>query len=221
MYRKNIMMFTLGAAIGSLFTYLYMNEKQQRMLEEEEELRDLLVKHKFGLSSMNLDGSGDYLPIETESERSNRLELIGKSVDERLNEEVEQEKKVLIMNRDRYKKIATNYSNSPEIPEPTSKPVRTLPYVISFEDFCESEDAHDKITITYYAGDGVLVDEDEEIIDDVERLVGENNLINKFGEGSDDPDVLYVRNERLAIDYEVIRQHTSYGEVVSGEHEET
>lgn len=200
MDKKNILTFVIGACIGSLFTFLYMSEKHKRFLEEEADWCENLAN--------------EIKTRETDEERSNRIE-------EELNNEFEQEKKVLIMNKDRYKKIATNYSNSPEIPEPKIKQVRILPYVISFEEFCEGEDNHDKITITYYAGDGILVDEEEEIIEDVERLVGEDNLINKFGEGSDDPDVLYVRNERMGIDYEIVRQHTCYSEVVSGECKET
>lgn len=195
MDKKNILMLVLGACIGSFLTALYMDKKHIEFMEQEADWCENLAK-------------------EIIESRDTDVEV------NEINDE-DQEKKVLVMNKDRYKKIATNYSNSPEIPEPKIKPVRTLPYVISFEEFCEGEDNHDKITITYYAGDGVLVDEEEEIIEDTERLVGDDNLINKFGDGSDDPDVLYVRNERMGIDYEIVRQHTCYGEVVSGDCKET
>lgn len=132
----------------------------------------------------------------------------------------EQETKVLVMNKDRYKKIVTNYSNAEEIPVKRQKEISEVPYIITFEQFCEDFDHHDKCTITYYQGDETLVDEEEEIIADARGLIGEETL-ERFGHGSDDPDVVYVRNEKMAIDYEVVRQENNYKDLVYGENKET
>ena len=95
-----------------------------------------------------------------------------------------------------------------------------IPYFISSEDYAYGRPEFDKLTLTYYAEDDILADEREEQVDDVERLIGADAL-DQFGKGaallSDDTDTLYVRNETLSTDYEVVRVYQSYHKVVLGE----
>lgn len=73
-----------------------------------------------------------------------------------------------------------------------------FPYIITKEEFYENEPDHEQKKFTYWSGDDILVDDQEELnpIDDVERVAGEDNLL-RFGYGSGDEYVLYVRNETL------------------------
>lgn len=82
------------------------------------------------------------------------------------------------------------------------------PYVISPEDFGEL-DEYEKVSLTYYA-DGVLTDEDDEVIDDVEDIIGEDSLTH-FGEYEDDS--VFVRNDILKTDYEILLDQRNYSEV--------
>jgi hypothetical protein len=91
----------------------------------------------------------------------------------------------------------------------------TLPYVIHQDEFSNREREYDQVTYTYYAADGVLTDEDEDKIEHPDVIVGLENL-QKFGHGTDDFHVLYVRNERLELDFEVCLVPQSYEEVVRG-----
>lgn len=104
------------------------------------------------------------------------------------------------------------YNESPAIRDPDR------PYVISVEEFMEQEDVYDKLTITYFEGDGTLCDERDEVVDDVEGTVGSDSF-SQFGFKSDDENVVYVRNERLKTDFEVILDKQKYIEVVVGYHE--
>jgi hypothetical protein len=65
------------------------------------------------------------------------------------------------------------------------------PFVISFDEYDENEEGHSQVTITYFDGDDVLVDEKEQPIDDVENTVGTENL-QKFGHGSKDSKIVYI-----------------------------
>jgi hypothetical protein len=89
------------------------------------------------------------------------------------------------------------------------------PYVISMDDYDNTNPHYDKISIAWYNDDAVLADENEQPVDDVALLVG--RCLEMFGHKSGDPDVVYVRNENLGIDYEVIAHHTSYKSAVLGE----
>lgn len=88
------------------------------------------------------------------------------------------------------------------------------PYVVDVVEYNESNFHFDKSTIYYYNIDDTLVDENEEPINDVDAIIGDG--LTRFGDGSEDPDIVYVRNEKLEIDYEVIRVEKSYQETVLG-----
>ncbi len=81
------------------------------------------------------------------------------------------------------------------------------PYVISPEEFGEFED-YDTISLTYYA-DQVLVDDGGDKIEDVDDVVGMESLTH-FGEYEDDS--VFVRNDRLRCDYEILMDERTYSE---------
>lgn len=90
------------------------------------------------------------------------------------------------------------------------------PFVIHREERDENE-AYDGVTYTYYEQDDVLCDERDDVIDEERReeLIGEENL-EKFGHGSGDPTVVYVRNPKLEMDMEICKSPNSYAEEVHG-----
>lgn len=85
---------------------------------------------------------------------------------------------------------------------------QTKPYVIPPEQFGDNEE-HEQISLTYYA-DGVLADENDEVIEDVEDAVGIDSL-NHFGEYEDDS--VFVRNDARKCDYEILLDQRTYSEV--------
>jgi hypothetical protein len=90
------------------------------------------------------------------------------------------------------------------------------PYVISVEEWFQNETNYSQITLVYWADDDVLADDNNGIITDIDRVVGSTNLHNRFGYLSKDPDIVYVRNEKLKADYEVTKDDRNYGEIVHG-----
>lgn len=96
-------------------------------------------------------------------------------------------------------------------PEPGTRE----PHIISRDSFVEEEtELQQKISITYYDGDDTLVDERDVPMRDLAPTVGEE-FWQHFGELSEDPEVLYIRNRRLQIDFEITRDERSYTEVVT------
>jgi len=92
------------------------------------------------------------------------------------------------------------------------------PYVITRELFFNSDTEYEQYTMTWYAGDGVLVNQSDRVVEekDVDFTVGRENL-NKFGEQSDDPNVVYIRCEALEMDFEIVKSDGSYSKEVLGE----
>lgn len=89
------------------------------------------------------------------------------------------------------------------------------PYVITIVEYNEERMEYDKLTITYYSGDETLADEREEIIPDIEAAVG-SDALTRFGDGSGDKNIVYVRNDRIATDMEVVLDPGSYARIVLG-----
>jgi hypothetical protein len=91
-----------------------------------------------------------------------------------------------------------------------------IPYVIHYDERTEFED-YEEMTLTLYEKDNVLCNEQDEIIADEEldKLVGEDNL-DRFGHGSNDPNVVYIRNDSLELVLEVVRSPHAYAEEVHG-----
>jgi hypothetical protein len=104
--------------------------------------------------------------------------------------------------------VAESSADSPAsaTPHDTSRP-----YLISTEEFCEDYNSFQKLSLTYYIGDGVLLDDKQEPVPDKALVVGLDNV--EVFEKSYDPDALvifYVRNHRLEIDFEVAIHEDSW-----------
>lgn len=87
------------------------------------------------------------------------------------------------------------------------------PFLISHEEFQNTENEWDKSSIVYYEDDDTLVDEREMPIDDIEYLIGEQHL-DFFGVQSGDPNQVFVRNPQISTDFEITRNLGSYTEMV-------
>lgn len=87
------------------------------------------------------------------------------------------------------------------------------PYVITHDEYfgAEHED-YDTIQLTYFADD-VLVAEDDKPVDDVNGTVGDESLA-RFGHGSKDRNIVYVRNEKLECEYEITQSDQTYLEAL-------
>lgn len=90
-----------------------------------------------------------------------------------------------------------------------------VPYVIHHDEFVENQPDYDQTTLTYYEEDDVLADTDDSIIEDTDALICLGNL-NKFGHGSNDPNIVYIRNDERQLNIEVCRSGGSYAEEVHG-----
>lgn len=66
--------------------------------------------------------------------------------------------------------------------------------------------------LIWYEGDKILCDERNQIVPKPENVIGTP----QFGHGSDDPNMVFIRNHRLKADYQVLRDPGSYTVEVLG-----
>lgn len=85
------------------------------------------------------------------------------------------------------------------------------PHYISEESFTNDHFEYEKQTLFWFVGDNVVTDEEYQPLED-DSVLGKS-WANHFGE-EEDPDVVHVRNPKIAVDYEIIRDHRSYATTI-------
>lgn len=109
--------------------------------------------------------------------------------------------------RRRYSKYTAELGYTTE-----DKPAPVLePRVIVPDEFGDQED-YEQISLTYYS-DGTVADDDDRAMseDEIEETIGKDSLTH-FGEYEDDS--VFVRNDRLKADYEILMDQRQYAEIL-------
>ena len=84
------------------------------------------------------------------------------------------------------------------------------PYLIDYAEWAKPSEIFDKVDLYYYKVDDILCDTKDSIIKDPEEILGWDWLNEMQKETT-----LFIRNEKLAIDYEVYSLGQAYSEEVS------
>ena len=87
-----------------------------------------------------------------------------------------------------------------------------LPYIIHEEEYMEDEMGYHQETLTYYQGDDIMADTDETPIYNYQGMMGEL----RFGHGTKDPSVVYIRNEKIHMEWEILLDEGTFSEEVLG-----
>lgn len=150
-------------------------------------------------------------PLPTEKEL---LEKVVEQVEELADEVQEMPRKIRVISED---EPIGDFDYQAEM----AKRTPDAPYIVSLDEYMENTPRHEQDVLTYFEDDDVVVDNRDQPVDDVQATVGEENLT-KFGYGSGNADVVFVRNERLKMDFEVSHSTGSYISEILGilEHSE-
>lgn len=210
---KEMLFFGAGACIGASASYVFLKKRYEKLDEVIDETDKAIADEIAAARERRMQGIGRPAPnlldrggegvVPKRGMRRDVIKLYEADTDVR--EAFDEEELDSLRDQEeylRYEDISSRYCGD-------------RPYVISAEQFSEENAHFDKISLTYYEDDCTLADEGDEIVTDVDETVGRENL-DKFGELSDDPEVVYVRNEKIAVDYEIIRLSKSYSDTVMG-----
>lgn len=89
----------------------------------------------------------------------------------------------------------------------------SAPYILHRDEFHADEKDYRQYSLTYYAGDNIMTNEDDdEVMYNHDRVVGEL----KWGHGSGSPIMVFVRNDKLRAEYEITYVDGLYSEEVQG-----
>lgn len=187
---SKVFIFVAGAAIGSVVTLKFLEEKYRRIADEE-------------------------------------IKSVKETFKKALEKEVGEDENV----EETPVKVAT-VSHTPDKPNITDYAAMTRgmgydtetdkenveddgPRVIIPDDFGMNED-YDNVSLLYHF-DGYLTNEQNVLVDDIENTVG-FDCLNTFGEYDDD--AVYVRNDKLKTDYEILKVDSNYSDFIDDQEEE-
>jgi hypothetical protein len=194
--------FVAGAAAGTVVTWKVLDTKYKRLAQEEIES----VKESFR-------NAAQQEPEETEYPDEMIVDGDQMTIDMENVEQMdirEYAAKILGEGYTNYTRISSPDEDAEEDPVTPEEVMRAMskPYVISPDEF-DTIDDYGSETLTYYA-DGVLTDDMDNVIEDVDAMIGRDSL-NHFGEYEDDS--VYVRNDKHQIDYEILKDQRKYTDV--------
>lgn len=235
----------LGFILGAVASYLYCDKQLKEYIANlDAETEEMIEKIENG-DFDEVDEYNDEQPMTREQmaeisrefyerEFCNEDDVTLRPMDiekeERLFEQHERETEEQIAAEE--KKISNDYRDDEEwqaMVEATTKNYdrnRKRGYLITGPEYYETCEIFDKLHLTYYEGDNVLTNIDDSIIDHEECMMALGDTPEEYfsqldsGEyQSEDPSMglIYVRNNRLKIDYEVYREPGTYREIVLGE----
>lgn len=180
---KGLITFAIGIVIGSYAAWYYTKTKYEEILQEEIDS----VKAAFFDKIKVVNDISEAKDLKKETIVAVKVE--NKEADEYAE------------NLKKYGYVGADMCGA----EKNS----VAPYIIAPEEFGEYED-YEKISLTYY-GDGILADDNNEMVDDVDEVVG-IDFFSHFGEYEDDS--VFVRNDIKKSDYEILLDHRKYSDVI-------
>ena len=185
----NMFIFAVGAAIGSAVAWLYAKKYYERIANEEiESMKEWVARRvKDQDEEKEEEPEPSIQSPYTPSTKPDLMDYAAKVKDlgyvdySRRTEEKEE-------------------MDSEEEVDDTDDYI----YVIKPEIFGEED--YEEVSLTYYA-DGVLTDEQDNLIEDVASMVGAD-YASHFGEYEDDS--VFIRNDRLRTDFEILADQRKY-----------
>lgn len=178
--------FFVGAAAGVTASFKYAQKKYEQIAQEEIDS----VKEAFS---------------RKDEELTRRVEEV-KATQQSMADQAKSKPNVMADSG------YTNYAK----PEPNESPnsdtndMLEKPYVIHPDEFGEMDD-YETFSLSYYS-DGVVADDNDDLVDDVDEVIGLDSL-KHFGEYEDDS--VFVRNDRLKCDYEILLDQRRYSDLIN------
>lgn len=182
----NMFIFAAGAAVGSAVAWFYAKKYYEKIANDE------------------IDSMKEWLARRVE-EQDEREEPDEAQTPDETAEPAEEPEDDRATYEEKVEQLSyNNYYHGP------TKEVDDMdePYVIKPEIFGE-EDDYEEVSLTYYA-DGVLCDERDNRIEDIAGTVGED-YAEHFGDYEDDS--VFVRNDRLKTDFEILKDWRNYSDL--------
>lgn len=209
---KTVGAAVVGAGIGFFVGYKLLERRleeafDERLNEETAKMREFYsaVKKPYATPEEAVKDLIPEAPVENEDPRQSNLKTAYHKIVQKEYTEAQADE------AEAAAAVEETHSVFDNIPRDSSKP-----YVIAEDDFMGNDTGFDQSTLTWYSEDDVLTDERDEIIASPHDVIGKDFRA-QFGVDSRDSNTVYYRNEKLGLEFHVVRSEGSYKREVLGE----
>ena len=189
---NSVLIFAAGAIIGSAVTWKFIKTKYEKMAQEE-------------IDSVKEVYSRDRSEPEKDTEEEADIPKVSSSEQTTIMEYAK------MLDGMGYTNYSSNSKSSIESTKKTHEKKARGPYVINPDEFGEPDD-YSTVFLNYYADEVVAYDNDDEIFEDADKILGAN-FSDHFGDY--EPDVVYIRNDEERCDYEICRDLRKYLDIIA------
>lgn len=196
---KKFLTFVAGIGVGVAISWTYHKNKYEEMVQEEvESLRESKEKKPESGWSDSYTPTDDEIKTYHNGRRIEPVE-IDNSAEEAYEEELEKAKDIINYN---------NYVKKSVMGPCEEAAIKCQIHIITPEEFA-TEVGYDTDTF-YMFEDNVITNDNDEIVDNVPEIFNltTEEIRNQFGIYEDDS--VYVRNEKIQMDYEILREIDTY-----------
>lgn len=182
---KNVLIFVAGIAIGAVASYKFAEAKAKQKADADiAEMREWVMSRT---DSQDAEAKKEDVTEEEKDEEDISLDKAVYDYTQVLNK--------------------VSYTET-KVEEEGEDAATAKPYVIPPNEFDEM--GYATTSLTYYK-DGILTDEDGDVLDDehIEFYIGKDSL-QTFGQYEDDS--VFVRNDTLQVDYEILYDPRTHAE---------
>ena len=215
---KVLLAFGVGSGLGSLVAYRMAKKSFESELEKE--IADVKANYRL-LRKEDYETPTEFLekkrPEILRDEALAAMEVNSIIEHAKLNAELAEEaSRYNAFEREDIPDKELLPSDANETLYENLKAMRTddAPFLISVAEYFDDCRENTKLSITYFAGDNIVCYENDEIMLDPETDFGLINL-SRFGIASDSEHIVYVRNPRTSVDYEIVRDDGKYADMVA------
>lgn len=221
---KGILIYAMGLSVGYLVANIMLKDKYAKIADTEIGLMKEYYEKKYKCKEDTEEVKEDKpkerpLFVDPEKDKVDPLKTNYRKMTKHYDDpaSIADEEDEPMDPEDAEAERLSNLANGIDT-QPHRRPEDKI-YIIDFDEFTEGHSFHhndvlteyEQLTLTYYAGDDTLLDDADEMVDDPMSLVS-NSLYN-FGFLSGNDNVVYVRNERIGVDFEIIRVEGCYKEI--------
>jgi len=214
-----------GVAVGATIGVLVVRDHYKSKFEQELEEQTLSIKYAFRQAAAAKEDNENVPPHLMEEadyiarEEAREVEAAPAAIINQYTQLI-REQGYIMVEGERYEtggdpdpddETTTNEDSVAAIFNPEDIPERVpgRPFVIGVAEYMNETD-YDKVSLVYYDEDGVLADDRDQIVD--LNIIG--GLTEHFGRGSQDPLIVYIKNEKLGTIFEVVKDEQSYTKLI-------
>jgi hypothetical protein len=202
----------VGAGVGFFVGYKLLEKRLEEAFDERIEREEKLMREHYSLVRKPYATPQDALkdlvpepPAEPEDPREPNMRNAYHKIVQKEYEPTGEEPELKAIVEDVVQNVFQN-----------DKLDRGKPYVIPMDEYMANTNGFDQNTLTYYEEDDTLVDERDRPMDGPNDVLGENFRV-QFGVDSSDANTVHIRNEKLGLEFEIVRSYGSYKKEVLGE----